>query len=140
MVNDREVRRLHLSPGEYDLSDLPLTSGTNKVKLKIKDEFGKEEEVDFSILFNRTLLNPGISEWSLTGGIKTDTGLLSPAYDHGMPLLSATYRRGLLEIPTASLSAQGTADTGLVGANSLVQTPIGLLSVDAALSAKFTRS
>ena len=136
MVNDREVRRLQLPPGEYDLRDLPLTSGTNNVKLKIKDEFGKAEEVDFSILFNRTLLNPGISEWSLTGGIKTDTGLLSPVYDDGMPLLSATYRRGLSEVLTASLSAQGTVDTGLVGANSLVQTPIGLLSIDAALSAK----
>ena len=135
IVNDREVRRLNLSPGEYDLRDLPLASGTNNVKLKIKDEFGKEESVDFSILFNRTLLNPGISEWSLAGGIKTETGPLSPIYDDEVPLLSAVYRLGLSETLTASLSAQGTLDTGLVGANSLVQTPIGLLSVDAAVSA-----
>ena len=97
MVNDREVRRLNLPPGEYDLRDLPLASGTNNVKLKIKDEFGKEESVDYSILFNRTLLNPGISEWSLAGGIKTDAGLLSPVYDDETPLLSAVYRLGLSE-------------------------------------------
>ena len=135
IVNGHEVRRLHLSPGEYDLSDLPLTSGTNDVKLKIKDEFGKEEFVDFSILFNRTLLNPGISEWSLTGGIKTNSGPLSPGYDDEIPLMSAIYRRGLSDTLTGSLSAQGTIGSGLLGANGLVQTPLGLLSVDAALSA-----
>jgi outer membrane usher protein len=134
IANGREVRRLRLSPGEYDLDDLPLSSGTNDIKLKITDEFGKEEFVDFAILFNRTLLEPGMSEWSVSGGLKAQAGSDEPSYDAEIPILSGLYRRGLSETLTGSISGQASADTGLFGFNALTQLAYGLLSFDTAAS------
>lgn len=134
MVNGSEARRLKLQPGEYDLNDLPLASGTNDVQLRIKDDFGKEETIDFSILFNRTLLNSGVTEWSFAGGVRANAGLLSPWYDEEAAILTGTYRRGLSENVTGSVSAQASQDVALTGFNILSQTPYGLASVDAKVS------
>jgi outer membrane usher protein len=130
LVNGVEARRLHLQPGEYDLNDLPLASGTNNIRLQIKDDFGKEETVDFSILFNRTLLAPGISEWSIAGGILAMPGLGTPLYAEDAPVFSATYRQGISENLTGAASAQASEQTTLLGIAALTQTPLGLTSID----------
>ena len=134
LVNNRVVRRLRLAPGEYDLDDLPLTSGTNQVQIRIEDEFGKQETVDFSILFNRTLLEPGIDEWSFAAGTKSRASAASPVYDLRDPVISGTYRRGVSEDYSTGISVLGSWDTALVGVSNLTQTPHGLLSVDSAVS------
>lgn len=133
MVNGQEARRLHLQAGEYDLDDLPLTSGTNDVQLKIRDEFGKEGELDFSILHNRMLLDPGISEWTLAAGTRVNAGLVSPSYEEA-PVAVTQYRQGITENLTGNFTARSSERTALVGAGVLSQTPFGLLSMDAALS------
>ena len=130
LVNGVEARRLHLQPGEYDLNDLPLASGTNNIRLQIKDDFGKEEMVDFSILFNRTLLDPGISEWSVAGGTLAMPGLGAPVYAEDAPVFSASYRQGISESLTAAASAQASEQTTLLGIAALSQTPLGLASID----------
>jgi outer membrane usher protein len=104
------------------------------VQLRIKDEFGKEETIDFSILFNRTLLDPGISEWSFAGGISSNAGERSPWYAEEVPVVTSTYRRGLSESVTGSASAQASLDVALTGVSLLSQTPFGLASVDTAIS------
>ena len=134
MVNGSEARRLRLQPGEYNLNDLPLASGTNDVQLRIKDEFGKDETIDFSILFNRTLLDPGIAEWSFAGGIRANAGLLSPSYDEEVPMVTGMYRMGLSESVTGGISAQASPDVAVTGVNILSQTPYGLASLDTEVS------
>ena len=134
LVNDREVRRLRLAPGEYDLNDLPLTSGTNNIRLVITDEFGKVETLDFSILFNRTLLRPGVSEWSIAAGTTADESGAEPNYDGGAPVLAGSLRAGLSDTLTGSLGLQLSDQARLAGVSVLRQTPIGLLNVDAAAS------
>ncbi len=134
MVNEREVRSLRVGPGEYDLDDLPLASGTNNVRLLIKDEFGTEENVDFSILFNRTLLSPGISEWSVAAGTTTSPTTFEPEYGDGEPILTGSLRSGLSETLTASFGIQTSKQGALGSAGALTQTPLGLLGLDAAAS------
>jgi outer membrane usher protein len=134
MVNGREIRRLQLAPGEYGLSDLPLSTGDNRVQLRIRDEFGGEEVVDYSILFNRTLLQPGISEWSLAAGIAAETGPQDPIYDAGTPIVSAAYRRGLSDDLTGTLNLQASNDAALFSGDALQQTRIGLVTLDASAS------
>ena len=65
LLNNRPVRRLKLGPGEYDLDALPLTAGNNNVRLIIKDDTGREETVDFSVLFDRALLTPGLNRMGI---------------------------------------------------------------------------
>jgi outer membrane usher protein len=135
LVNGAEARRLRLQPGEYDLNDLPLASGTNNIQLRIKDDFGRDETVDFSILFNRALLDPGISEWSLAAGFATNVGLGSPSYDPDSRIVTGTYRRGISESITGSTSGQASEQTALLGGSALAQTVFGLASLEAAASA-----
>jgi outer membrane usher protein len=101
------------------------------VRLLIRDEFGKEETVDFSILFNRTLLNPGVSEWSLAGGTTTDTSAGEPDYQDGAPVIAGSIRTGISETLTGGLSVQTTTDAALAGVSSLSQTALGLIGLDA---------
>jgi outer membrane usher protein len=134
LVNGVEARRLHLQAGEYDLDDLPLASGTNNVQLRLRDQFGKEEEINFAILHNRILLDSGISEWTIAAGLRANAGLLAPVYDEEAPVAIAEYRRGLHESITGSLSAQSSDSAALVGGSLLSQMTYGLLSLEAAFS------
>jgi outer membrane usher protein len=130
MVNGREVRRMNLTPGEYDLDDLPLLTGHNDVQIKIRDELGNEELLDFSVLFNRTLLMPGISEWSLAGGVKAEAASEAPYYNPDIPILSGLFRRGISETFTGSIMAQTSLDASVVGLGGLLQTPYGLWNIN----------
>lgn len=130
MVNDREVRRLNLAPGEFDLDDLPLATGHNDVQIRIRDELGKEEFIDFSILFNRTLLMPGVSEWSLAGGLKAEAAPEAPYYNPDIPIFSGQFRHGISETFTGSFMAQGSLDASLIGLSGLLQTGYGLWNIN----------
>jgi len=133
-VNGNLIRSLRLSPGEYDLRDLPLTTGTNDIQLKVRDEFGKEETIDFSILFNRTLLDPGTNEWSVSGGIRSGILSNSPYYAASDFMMSGVYRQGLLENVTGAISGQLSSSDALLGANALMQTSFGLMSLESSVS------
>jgi outer membrane usher protein len=133
LLNNRPVRRLKLGPGEYDLDALPLTAGNNDVRLIIKDDTGREETVDFSILFDRALLTPGVNEWELTAGFASETEALT--YDYAEPYAAAAYRLGLMENLTGRASAAVNQDTGMIALGALWQTPFGLVAVESAASA-----
>ena len=133
LLNDHVVRRLRVGPGEYDLDALPLTAGNNNVKLHIKDDTGREEDLDFSILFDRSLLAVGLSEWQVTAGFASDRDDgLTYAYD--APLGSGSYRFGLEENLTGELSVLADKANVSAGAGALMQTAIGLLALDCAAS------
>ena len=133
ILNEHVVRRLRLSPGEYDLDSLPLAAGNNKVKLHIKDDTGREEDIDFSILYDRSLLDVGLSEWQFTAGVTSERGhQITYAYDD--PLGMAAYRLGLAENLTGEVSVLADKNAISTGVGALVQTAIGLVSLDGAIS------
>jgi outer membrane usher protein len=132
LLNNRPVRRLKLGPGEYDLDSLPLTAGNNDIRLIIKDDTGREESLDFSILFDRALLTPGLTEWEVTAGFAADTKTLT--YNYAQPYAAAAYRLGMLENLTSRISVTADKDSGLLGLGALWQTPLGLVAVEGAAS------
>jgi outer membrane usher protein len=133
LLNDRPVRRLQVGPGEYDLDTLPLVAGDNRVQLLIKDDVGREEKLDFSILFDRSLLSVGMSEWSVTAGAasRMDNALI---YDYTQPFSSVSYRYGLLENLSLELSVEASESTSTMGVSALSQTPVGFVVFDVAAS------
>jgi outer membrane usher protein len=133
MLNGRPLRRLRVGPGEYDLDDLPLAAGSNNVQLLIKDDTGREEKIDFSVLFDRSLLNVGLDEWSFNAGFRS--GIADHvSYDYAAPFASASYRRGLLESLTGETFLQADQEVTSGGVGALLQTPIGLLALTGAAS------
>jgi outer membrane usher protein len=131
IVNGHEVRRLQLPPGEYDLDDLPLASGGNDIQVIIKDEFGNTESVDFSILFNRALLRPGLSEWSLAAGKPTQSNASrkqDKLADPG-PVIVGSVRTGVSETLTTGAALHRSGEETLGGLSALFQNELGLLGI-----------
>jgi outer membrane usher protein len=144
MVNGHVVQRLHLRPGDYDLSDLPLTAGANDISLVIEDDVGQKRTLDFTVFSGRSLLAPGISEWSLSAGVASRFGSgESPGlsnfysgfdYDFGAPMVTGFYEIGLTADLTGNVHLQADGDTIMGGAGAAFQTSFGFWTLDGAHS------
>lgn len=133
-VNDRSVRRFRLDPGTYRLTDFPFTEGSNDVRLEILDDAGKRDIVNFDLFFNRTLLQPGASEFSGSLGFESEIVDSVIKYDTDKPFLSAFYVRGINERLTAGGNFQISKVGRLAGVESVVSLPIGTMALDVAAS------
>jgi outer membrane usher protein len=133
-VNDRSVRRFRLDPGTYQLTDFPFTEGSNDVRLEIVDDAGKRDIVSFDLFFNRTLLQPGTSEFSASLGVESDIVDSVIKYDTDKPYLSAYYVRGINDRLTAGANFQISKTGRVVGLESVVSLPFGTLAADLGVS------
>lgn len=143
-VNGYVAQRLQLRPGDYDLADLPLSPGANDIALIIEDDVGNKRTLDFTVFSGRTLLAPGISEWSLAAGFAShyasETSLSYRSlysdreYDFTEPIVTGLYERGLTPDLTGTLHMQADPDAVLGGTGAAVQTSFGLWQFDAAVS------
>ncbi|MGH6816049.1 MAG: hypothetical protein ACREC6_10110 [Hyphomicrobiaceae bacterium] len=136
------VRRIRLSPGEYNLSDLPLKPGANTVVLHIEEDTGQRRTLEFTMFSDRKLLAVGIDEWQLAAGARSRQNdgdwrtrfFGQPEYLWDSPVLTAFYRRGLTEAMTGEAHIQGDRDVVMGGAGTVWQSAVGLFAVDGALS------
>ncbi len=93
-INDIRVTRLRLTPGRYELDDLPLTDGTNEVRLEIIYASGGKKTITYSQFYNGRLLKEGLSDFSLAIGVESeqresgldyqDQALVSGFYEYGV--------------------------------------------------------
>jgi outer membrane usher protein len=133
-INGVIERRLKLDPGDYNLSDLPIRSGLNEVVLLISDDAGAQERLEFSVFRDGDLLEPGLSEWALSGGILSTFDQGEPDYDGGEYFGTGFYRQGVTENMTAEVHLQGGAHYGLAGVTLLYGSSLGLFALDGAAS------
>ena len=131
-VNNRPMRRLRLQPGTYDIQDFTFFSGDNSIRIVVEDDTGRREVIDYSLFFSRDLLEPGLDEFALFGGIEAPLSENEPDYRRGKPIASGFYRRGLNETLTAGINAQGDRSTRMVGLSGIWATPVGSFDADVA--------
>jgi outer membrane usher protein len=134
VVNGLSVRKLRLDPGDYNLSDLPVSAGSNDLVLLIEDDVGHTEKLEFSMFSDSTLLSPGLSEWTLAAGVLTDFEDGEPGYESDRPFISGFYRRGLSESLTGEAHMQGDGETVMSGAGVLFGGSLGLFALEGAAS------
>ena len=134
VVNGSSVRKLRLDSGDYNLDDLPVSTGSNDIVLLIEDDVGKIEKLEFSMFSDSTLLTPGLSEWAFAAGVLTDFEGGEPAYETDRPFISGFYRRGLSESLTGEAHMQGDGETVMSGAGVLFGAGPGLFALEAAAS------
>jgi outer membrane usher protein len=137
IVNGQTVRRLQMPPGDHDISELPLKSGENVLKLDITDDTGQHTVLEFTVFFNHTLLSPGISEWGLAGGVTSTIGLNGVTYNWGNPAATAYYQTGLSEDLTGTAHIQADGHAIMAGLMGVRQSSLGLFSIEAAASARW---
>jgi outer membrane usher protein len=133
-VNGALARTEAVSPGTYDLSNLPVSTGANDVRVVVKDAFGRIETVDASHYQTQGLLARGLLEGGLSlGAVRRRFGVES--FDYGDPIALARARYGLTDRLTAGARTelgptvqQGSLALGLA-------LPVGELETSAAASA-----
>jgi len=131
IVNGRSVERRRVQPGTYSLADFPLADGANDVRLLIEDEAGDRHSIDFSLFSDRSLLQPGLSEFSASVGALSQPTRAGLAYSSTI-VASGFWRRGLSPQLTAGVNMQGDGRTQQAGAEVLFGSPLGLIGLDVA--------
>lgn len=133
-VNGALARTETISPGTYDLSNLPVAAGSNDVRVVVRDAFGRVDTVDASHYQTQGLLARGLLEGGLSAGaVRRRFGVES--FDYGDPTALARLRLGV----TGWLTAGARAEVGTrVQQGSLAAaagSPAGEVEASAAASA-----
>ena len=134
LVNGRRVRTLDLDPGRYNLRDLPLASGTNDVSIRIVDEVGRTQTINFPFVFDTNLLAPGEQEFSYALGATSRNTPGSKDYDENDPVLSASHVIGVTDSLTVGANIQAIQQHQVGGVEARVGTPLGIFRGDLSAS------
>lgn len=113
-VNDVLVRKIPLSPGEYDIVDYPYTTGSGEAVAIIKDAYGREEVVAFPFYLSTRLLGSGIHEYSYGLGFRRKN-FGRESFDYGDLTFMGFHRYGFYRTLTAGLRAELDPHVGNVG-------------------------
>jgi len=97
------------------VSNIPLVTGAGNVQMVIRDSSGQETKTTLPFYASASLLAPGLSSWSLEGGLpRTSYGSIWDAYIE-TPVASATWKHGIYEWLTIESHAEagsGVANGG----------------------------
>ncbi len=105
-VNGIRVRKEKLSPGAFELRNLPNYSGVSDVSVVLKDAFGREKTLSYPFYFSSRLLRAGLREYSFAAGfLREEYGEESNRY--GAPAVSGYYRVGRSDALTVGGRAEG---------------------------------
>jgi outer membrane usher protein len=132
-INGQSVRQIRLDAGTYNVSDFPFAQGANNVQLVITDDAGGKETLSFSLFFDRTLLAPGLAEYSLNVGVLAPFANGSRTYTSDWTA-SGYYRRGINQSLTAGFNFQAQKSGQVIGGEFVYASPIGTFGADGAYS------
>nr|CAA6809567.1 MAG: Unknown protein [uncultured Thiotrichaceae bacterium] len=124
-VNEALKITRRLQAGEYTLDDLGIQSGSNDIRLKITDAFGKESEQFFSFFYDSRLVKPDVSRVALGIGMASYLESGEPSYEGNSYLASGFYETGVSETLTASASTKLTEDAQQYGLGVVMPTAVG---------------
>jgi outer membrane usher protein len=130
-VNGVVLRQLLLQSGRYDLRDFPLVQGANDVELVIRDDTGREQIISSRNFFDFNLLEPGISDFSVSAGVRSRPGASGIRYSDDYAL-SGFYRRGFSSVLTAGADVQFDKQGFTGGASAVWASPIGIFRLEGA--------
>ncbi len=126
-VNGFLKDKKQLDAGEYNLTDLRLESGLNKVRLQITDKTGKTTEKIFTLLQDRSLLKSGETAYAVQIGVPAQHSTKGYQYDSSAVLVSGHYKTGITDQLTVDASFVTDGKNIQAGVNALIPTSIGNL-------------
>ncbi|MEI6810217.1 MAG: hypothetical protein WCN95_15980, partial [bacterium] len=133
-INDSLVTTLHLPAGTHDIRGLTLDAGMNDVSLVIEDAAGHRQVLQFSFIHDPILLVAGQSLFSCNAGVRRDVIDGDYRYDGSVPVLSASYLKGLTDEATLGCYAQADSSRALLGMAAVYAFALGTVQLDAAFS------
>ena len=130
VVNGVPSQTLRLGPGTYNVRDLPLTGGANRIDLVIEDQAGGRRVVSFDFFEDVSLLSPGIDEYDAKGGLRSDVDENGRFYYRHDPVFSGFYRRGITNQLTLGANAQASRTAMQVGGEATWGSTFGLFTFE----------
>jgi outer membrane usher protein len=130
LINGVPSQTLRLDPGTYNIHDLPLTGGANRVDLVIEDPAGGRRVVSFDFFEDVSLLAPGVDEYDAKLGLRSDVDENGRFYYRHDPAFSGFYRRGITNQLTLGANAQGSREAVQAGGDVTWGSPFGLFTVE----------
>ncbi len=132
-VNDVRISRVRLTPGRYELDDLPLTNGANDIRLDIQYTSGRFETVTYSQFYNGRLLKAGLADFSLSIGVESQQ--LDTELSYGDEAIAmGFYEYGLTDSLTLGLNGLGHQNGQIAGVSLVNGSDFGNVSFRASTS------
>lgn len=104
-----------VQPGRFQLNAAPTLNGSGQAQLLVTDINGQQRMLEFALYGTPTLLQAGLSDWSLDIGVlREDYGLRSFAYGD-RPMASASLRHGAYQHLTIEAHTELSTDLQLAG-------------------------
>jgi outer membrane usher protein len=129
------LREFRLDPGQYDLSNLPLDTGSNDIQLEIQGQSGSLENVAYSAYLDSIDLEPGDYEYGAYLGVTSEGLFGSPDYSDGDVAFTGYWRKAFLNRPAIGLGLQAAEYAQTVtGQTQLILKNGSRLQFDASLS------
>ena len=129
-------QQLQLEPGSYDLSNLPLLSGSNDIRLAVKDASGFAQTINYQTYLDPIDLDPGDWEGAFYVGKLSTTYGLSPKYD-GELAVTGFYRKAFVDHPAVGLGLQASQSVQQLSAQT--QVLIGSGRLDATIAGSHSK-
>jgi outer membrane usher protein len=127
-VNDVLTKSSDVPPGPFDITDIPVVTGSGDVQLIVRDMLGRQQLISQSYYASSTMLRRGLDDYSYElGFLRRAFGTRSNAY--GSPFVSATHRYGFTDRFTGEAHIEATPHVQLAGLGANVAVPdVGELS------------
>ena len=130
------VRRgsVDIEPGAFTIEQPPIITGAGELQVVVRDLLGRETLISHPFYASRTLLRPGLAEYSFEAGmLRNNFG--GQSFDYAEPFAAASYRRGINDTFTAGIHAEISSKRAGLGPYIDWKTPFnGVLSSAVAVS------
>jgi len=132
-VNGQLVRRETLPPGQFNLQNLPVTSGSGETRVVVRDAFGATQTLVSPYYMALGTLAKGLQDFSYSIGFAREN-YGSESWGYGRLGFLFRHRLGLTDWLTLGARVEGTLDMVSGGPNLAMRLPIGELGASAAVS------
>jgi len=132
-VNGAIVRTEQLPPGQFDLSNIPVPTGTGSAEVVIRDAFGQRQTLTHPFYASSAVLAKGLQEYTYNLGLRrNDLGASSADYEQLSFL--GQHRVGVTDALTAGFRLEGDRDRVSGGPGLAVKLAAGELDAELAVS------
>jgi outer membrane usher protein len=112
------VREFRLDPGQYNLANLPLDTGSNDVNVEIRNDAGQVQNVRYSAYLDSIELEPDDYEYGAYLGVTSNSLFGSPSYNGGKAAFTGYYRKAFENRPAIGVGLQASGDVQVLTAQS----------------------
>lgn len=140
LVNGQRVQSLDIAPGQYNVSDFPFVAGANDIMLRVTDDAGRVDVLNFPFVYDSAVLAKGEQDFQYMLGFSAAPTLRGRRYDTDAPLASAFHTVGVSNQITLGANVQASPDLTMAGLEGRFATRLGTFRGDLAGSRAFGTS